>query len=109
MFFVLFSAIPTVSILSNSYSVTQGGTITLQCTVSANPTHTSVTWLRIVNGQQTTVTIDGSRLTGGTVTTPSLTISNAATSDEGNYICSAANSVGTGSSQTSFLDVTGSK
>jgi len=37
-----------------------------------------------------------------------LTITNAVSGDEGNYICTASNVVGTGSSQQTFLDVTGS-
>ncbi|XP_071166138.1 hemicentin-1-like [Mytilus edulis] len=99
--------IPVVTISSNSYSVSLSGTVTLQCTVSANPTQTSVTWQRIVNGVLTTVTVDGSRMIGSTVSTPSLTISNAVSGDEGNYICTASNSVGTGTSQQTFLDVQG--
>jgi hypothetical protein len=38
-----------------------------------------------------------------------LVISNAALSDEGSYVCYATNSIGTGSSQQTFLDVIGSK
>ena len=68
-----------------------------------------MSWQRIVNGQVTSVSVDGFRITGSTVNSPSLTISNARTSDEGNYICTATNSVGTGSSGQTFLDVTGSK
>jgi hypothetical protein len=43
-----------------------------------------------------------------TVQSPSLVISNAAGTDEGLYICMASNSVGTGQSQQTFLDVVGS-
>ncbi|XP_052103233.1 hemicentin-1-like [Mytilus californianus] len=99
--------ISVVTISSNIYSVLIGGTVTLQCTVSSNPAHTSVTWQRIVNGVLTTVIVDGSRIIGSTVSTPSLTISNAVSVDEGNYICTATNIVGTGTSQQTFLDVTG--
>ncbi|VDI02517.1 hemicentin, partial [Mytilus galloprovincialis] len=99
--------IPVVIISSNIYSVLLGGTVTLQCTVSSNPVHTSVTWQRIVNGVLNTVTVDGSRIIGSSVSTPSLTISNAASGDEGNYICTATNIVGTGTSQQTFLDVAG--
>ncbi|CAG2194109.1 HMCN [Mytilus edulis] len=99
--------IPVVIISSNIYSVLLGGTVTLQCTVSSNPAHTSVTWQRIVNGVLNTVTVDGSRIIGSSVSTPSLTISNAASGDEGNYICTATNIVGTGTSQQTFLDVAG--
>lgn len=85
-----------------------GGTVTMQCIVTANPTHSSVTWQRIVNGVLTTVSVDGVRISGGSVNSPSLTITNAVSGDEGNYICTASNIAGTGSSQQTFLDVTGS-
>ncbi|VDH91359.1 Hypothetical predicted protein, partial [Mytilus galloprovincialis] len=99
--------IPVVIISSNIYSVLLGGTVTLQCTVSSNPAHTSVTWQRIINGVLTTVTVGGSRIIGSTVNSPSITISNAVSGDEGNYICTATNVVGTASSRQTFLDVTG--
>jgi hypothetical protein len=70
--------------------------------------HSSVTWQRIVNGVLTTVLVDGVRISGGSVNSPSLTITNAVSGDEGNYICTASNIAGTGSSQQTFLDVTGS-
>ncbi|XP_052106688.1 hemicentin-1-like [Mytilus californianus] len=99
--------IPVVIISVNTYSVLLSGTVTLQCTVSSNPAHTSVTWQRRVIGVLTTVTVDGSRIYGSTVSSPSLIISNAVSGDEGNYICTATNVVGNGSSQQTFLDVTG--
>lgn len=46
---------------------------------------------------------------GSTVSSPSLTISNAVVADEGYYVCYAENSVGTGQSSQTFLDVIGSK
>ena len=46
---------------------------------------------------------------GGTRNTPSLTIQNTDDSDEGYYICTATNAVGTGSSSQSYVDITGSK
>ena len=86
------------------------GTVTLQCVVNASPTHTEVKWQRIVNSVLTDIsTANDNRLSGSTVSSPSLTISQASFNDEGNYICTAKNAVGTGSSQQTFLDVTGSK
>jgi hypothetical protein len=49
------------------------------------------------------------KYSGSTVSTPSLTITNAQNSDEGNYVCYATNLAGTGSSSQTFLDVVGSK
>jgi hypothetical protein len=49
------------------------------------------------------------KYSGSTVSTPSLTVLNADQNDEANYVCFAVNSVGTGQSQQTFLDVTGSK
>ena len=104
---LIITGIPVVNIPQSSYTVNVGGTVTLTCTVTANPTHTNVCWQRVVNGVSTTVTI-GNRYSGSTVSTPSLTISNAGQSDSGFYVCYASNSVGTGNSQQTFLDVQGS-
>ena len=90
------------------YTVTVGNTITMVCDIDANPAHTVVTWSKIVNGQPTQVTT-GSRITGSTVSIPSLTISNAGNTDNGYYVCSATNSVGTGQSAQTYLNVVGSK
>jgi hypothetical protein len=102
---------PQVNILSSTYSVNVGSSVTLQCTISANPVHTTVYWKKIVNGVSTDVDIGSSsnRYGGSTVNSPSLIISNAVTSDEGFYVCYATNSVGTGQSSQTFLDVIGSK
>ena len=105
-----YTDLPTATILSNTYSVIVGGSVTLQCTVSGNPAITSVQWSRTVNGQQQSITIGGnSRYSGGSVNSPSLVIANAANADEGYYTCSATNVVGTGTSQQTFLDITGSR
>lgn len=52
---------------------------------------------------------NSNRYGGSTVNSPSLIISNAVTSDEGFYVCYATNSVGTGQSSQTYLDVAGSK
>jgi hypothetical protein len=90
--------------------VTVGGFVTLQCTVSGNPSVTTVQWTRVLIGQsQNVVTGGNTRYSGGSVNSPSLGISNVVNSDEGYYRCSATNSIGTGTSQQTFLDVAGSK
>lgn len=95
--------------LSNSYSVIVGNTVTLGCEVSATPRENNVYWRKIVNGSPQEIDLNNSKYSGSTVGQPSLTIRNAANSDEGNYICYATNIAGTGSSSQTFLDVEGSK
>ncbi|CAG2194105.1 unnamed protein product [Mytilus edulis] len=99
--------IPTVTVGQNQYSSTFGQTVTMVCTVQANPTETSVYWRKLVNGQMTNIDMNNMRYTGSTVGSPSLAITALELSDEGYYQCYAQNSVGTGSSQQTFLDVIG--
>lgn len=101
--------IPIVQVLQSQYSVNIGSSRTLECTVTANPTHTNVYWQRNVAGQLTQITIDNVKYSGSTVGNPSLTVNNAENNDEGFYICFATNSVGTGQSANTYLDVIGSK
>ena len=100
---------PVVTVLSNQYSVNIGASRTLECTVTASPTHNNVYWQRNINGVSTTITINNNKYSGSTVSNPSLTINNADNNDEGFYICFATNSVGLGQSANTFLDVLGSK
>ena len=105
---ITFTGIPVVTVLSTS-SVNVGNSITLQCTVIANPAATTVMWQRIVNNAAVNVDMSNPRYSGSTLSSPSLVISNSAATDEGYYICLARNSVGTGQSQQTYLDVVGSK
>ena len=100
--------IPTV-FTGQGDTVIIGDQVDISCNVSGSPSATSVTWTREVNGVTTTLNLaTNSRYSGGTVTTPTLTIVNVQTSDEGKYRCSATNTVGTGqSSTTAFLNVVG--
>ncbi|XP_021370011.1 hemicentin-1-like [Mizuhopecten yessoensis] len=100
--------VPAVTIPQTSYSVVRGSSITIPCTVSSSPSATSIVWERIINGAASTLTIDGTKWSGGSLSVPSLTISNSATSDQAYYVCKATNSVGTGQSSQSYLTVTGS-
>lgn len=97
-----------MTVLSTSYSINIANSVTLQCTVTANPSVTKVMWQRIVNNKAVNISMTNPRYSGSTVQSPSLVISNAAGTDEGLYICMASNSVGTGQSQQTFLDVVGS-
>ncbi|OWF35465.1 Hemicentin-1 [Mizuhopecten yessoensis] len=101
-------SLPTVVIQQNTYSATTGSSLTLVCTVSANPAHTSVGWEKLVNNVYQTVSISGNtRYTGGSTTTPSLAITNSQPSDSGTYRCTATNPVGIGTSGTTQLTVSG--
>ncbi|XP_060079143.1 hemicentin-1-like [Ylistrum balloti] len=99
---------PVVTIAQTSYTITVGTTVTLGCTVASDPAHTSVSWQRVINGQTEAVTIDGTNFGGSTLNSPSLIVYNANEADEGNYICFATNTVGTGQSLPTALVVTGS-
>lgn len=80
------------------------------CTVTATPTHTNVYWRKIANGVSTDITVtNNNKYSGSTVNSPSLEVRNADLNDEGNYVCFASNSVGTGQSSQTFLDVTGGR
>lgn len=80
------------------------------CTVTATPTHTNVYWRKITNGVSTEITVtSNNKYYGSTVNSPSLEVRNADRNDEGNYVCFASNSVGTGQSSQTFLDVTGGR
>lgn len=76
--------------------------------MTSNPAHTSVKWVKTLNNANTDVEVTG-RFSGATVNGPSLTISNSVNSDGGYYTCYATNSIGTGQSQSTFLNVIGSK
>lgn len=101
---------PVVSIASNTYQAPWGNSVTLVCTVSANPTHTSVSWKKIQNGVVTNIVPSNnpSKYEGSTVSSPSLIIKNAdRNSDQAFYECAATNTIGTGTSSRTFLTVTG--
>lgn len=107
----LFSEIPNVQVTISNYQVNTGGTVTLGCLITSNPAHYQVFWRKTVNGVTSDIDVinSGGKYSGSTVSTPSLTISNAASSDKADYICYATNSVGTGQSSIATLDVVGSK
>ena len=111
MFFFNSIGKPTVYITSGArLSVAIGGDIDIDCVVFSTPTNFTVSWQHISNRATRTVPIRGnSRYSVGAFNNPSLTITNAQRSDEGSYQCRATNSVGQGSSGTTFLEVTGRK
>lgn len=103
--------IPSVSIPQSAYSVNFGDPITIPCNVTAVPIATNISWVKTSSGVSVTLDLAGqpSKYSGATVSNPNLTISSTDLTDEGNYVCSASNIVGTGSSNAAFLDVIGGK
>lgn len=104
-------ALPTVQVGSSTYSGVSGGSVTLVCSIiSSNPTATSVFWEKDINGNPTDVrSFMSSRISGGTVSQPSLSITSLTGSDTGRYYCSAGNSVGNGSRSATELTVQSKK
>jgi len=87
-----------------------GNQITIGCSVTSNPPHFRVFWRKKRNGITTDLNVANSngKYSGSTTNNPSLVINNAALDDQASYVCYAENSVGTGSSTTTALSVTGS-
>ena len=110
-FFPNILGVPSAIIGSSNYQALVGNTITLGCTVTANPFAQSVYWERDINGVVTTIgpSTNPSKYGGSTTVNPSLTINDLDFSDEGNYRCHATNIVGTGRSSQGFLDIQGRK
>ena len=94
-----------------SYTVNRGASVTLECQYTANPAATVVTWEKIVDNQATDITVTSSnnKYGGSTTQSPSLIINSAEESDQASYVCKVSNSIGTGISSATTLDVVGSK
>ena len=110
-FLFSFSDIPNVNIPDNYYAVEISNNVVIPCNINSNPNHFSVTWQRRNNnGAINNLDVsDQTQYNNGNIGTPALTILNAQNADEGYYICTATNAVGTGSSSLTYIDVTGSK
>ena len=100
---------PSIHISPTHVEVVRGQSHTITCSVSSIPVITDVTWIKttavgseIVN----VVGVDG-KFSGGTLSDPSLTINNIAKLDEGTYVCTATNCLGTTSSEYSVLTCKG--
>ena len=89
--------------------MTTGTTVTLQCAVSANAAVDRIIWEKTQGSTTTQLTIDGIKYQSGSVTSPSLVITNANSGDSAQYQCKAVNSAGTGSSGSVTLIVSGGK
>lgn len=93
-------------------SVVFGETVTFICTISSQlPAVTRVFWQFTRNSQTTQIDVSTSqgKYTGSTVSDPSLTVHNAAFTDEGSYQCFAENVVGIGQSDALVLGISGGR
>lgn len=106
--FFCFTDIPIVTIALTQYNGNFGGQVTLGCTVVANPSATEVYWVK-TSGNSNTEIRTATNKYSFSLNSPSLTITNLQQDDEANYRCVAVNPIGTGQSQTTFLDMLGSK
>ena len=91
---------PEFATVTTQYTKLKGETVTLACPASASPAPTTVVWYK--DNVQLTVT---GRYSGGTLSTPALTISSLTGTDSGDFFCRVTNSLGTADSSNMNLDV----
>lgn len=82
-----------------------GTNITIWCEVPTSSKATGITWIK--NGSIIQIT-NSTKYGGGTLSSPSLEISDVQLVDDGNYTCLATNPIGTGN-QTVFLAIVSGK
>jgi hypothetical protein len=100
---------PSIHISPTNVEVVEGQSNTIACFVSSISDITDVTWIKttVVGNEIVNVAgVDG-KFSGGTLSSPSLTINNIAKLDEGTYMCRATNCFGTTSSEYSVLTCKG--
>ncbi|XP_076457420.1 B-cell receptor CD22-like [Babylonia areolata] len=85
---------PVVTVSGTGEIATTGSQITLDCSASATPAVTSVTWYK----DGVPVNMADSRFSGATPALPSLTIVQVQRTDAGDYVCGATNSIGSSNS-----------
>jgi len=92
-------------VVTTQYNVIEDHNITLSCNVSGVPDVYDVSWTM----DTTSGSVNSDRLTGGTITDPSLTVEDTELGDTGWYTCSATNLAGTTDGKPLHLNVTESK
>jgi hypothetical protein len=92
-------------VVTTQYNVIEDHNITLSCNVSGVPDVYDVSWTM----DTTSGSVNSDRLTGGTITDPSLTVGDTELGDTGWYTCSATNLAGTTYGKPLHLNVTESK
>lgn len=95
------SGLPLVVISPTDADVLQGQSQLITCTIIGEPAAVAIDWYFTPHGsdrQQKLSLLNSARYSGGNTLTPSLTILNFQSSDNGNYVCVATNAVGRSSS-----------
>ncbi|XP_071180644.1 neural cell adhesion molecule 1-like isoform X2 [Mytilus edulis] len=91
---------PIVNV-SKTITAKAGTNTTMWCEVSTSSKAIGISWIK--NGRIIQIT-NSTKYGGGTISSPSLEISNVQQAEEGNYTCLATNPIGTGN-QTVFLAI----
>ncbi|CAG2249887.1 unnamed protein product [Mytilus edulis] len=99
--------VPIVDVGDTLYSSGYGEKITLFCNMTSDPSVTKVYWEKVVNGTLNVLNSWTTGIKGASFDDPSLIIVHSTTADIGNYTCVATNSVGTGKSKATSLEVVG--
>ncbi|XP_021366714.1 uncharacterized protein LOC110459019 isoform X2 [Mizuhopecten yessoensis] len=100
--------LPTVRIHEKNYTAIIGEQLKLECSVSAHPLITTVSWQRILpEGQTVTLDMDELKYTGSKPNDPHLVIDDIRKDDEGTYVCTVSNLNGERQSAPTKLKVKG--
>jgi hypothetical protein len=104
-----FTGLLNVDISSTTDNVIQGTSQQIVCSVTGTLPATAIIWTRSSNNQLITLDIANSngKYLDGSVSQPSITISNFQSSNAGTYVCKATNLVGETSSQNTVLTYIG--
>lgn len=76
-----------------------GRSVIINCYVNG-PEPSKVQWIKYINGNQENITIDGSKYSGGSTSSPNLIINSLNATDAALYECTASNKRGTVRSAT---------
>ncbi|XP_041372553.1 hemicentin-1-like [Gigantopelta aegis] len=93
---------PNVTVALTSYTVNEGGMVTLQCTVISTPPASIVRWTKDGTAVDRT---SGRFSNGNSVAQASLTISNVQATDIGTYVCYGTNTIAEARSPDVILNV----
>ncbi|XP_033747841.1 uncharacterized protein LOC117332886 [Pecten maximus] len=97
--------IPFVNISHAKFVVLVGKTVIIQTYVIASPKATSIEWFKIEDDNHIPIEIDNKIYFGGSVLSPTLIIRETNIDDQGQYMCTATNSNGTGSGNITVLSI----